>query len=365
MLDIASPEQLDDIAFPDSLTIASCREKALAWLSAHDYQLVMPPLADYIETLTSDDEKLNLQTFKITDTLSQRTLGIRADQTPQIARFDSSNFSVLPQRRYCYCGPTLCTVPAQPWQSRERMQLGAELFGAPEGDGDWEVVTMALGTLQAMGIKNACLELGHAGLFAEITAALSPALRRQLAPLVSYRDAAAIATLAQQQVFAPPIAAQLQYLVQNRGSEEALKTAHDYLSAAAAATLESVWRRLSEVADCALNLSDLGSYGYHSGVVFNIYTEGYLIVRGGRYRRSGSDDGTGFSLDLRAICNVLTPPPPPPPVRVPLAPEDSGWRAAVAALQSAGRRLRFVYHGEDTAPPVLYRKGKEWIVQES
>ncbi|MCH9757875.1 MAG: ATP phosphoribosyltransferase regulatory subunit, partial [Proteobacteria bacterium] len=88
MLDFSIPEHLDDIPPPYAAQMAHCREQALAWLAAHDYQLVAPPLVDYLETLTGGDEDLNLHTFKITDTLSGRTLGIRADQTPQIARFD-------------------------------------------------------------------------------------------------------------------------------------------------------------------------------------------------------------------------------------------------------------------------------------
>lgn len=363
MLDISSPEQLDDIAPPDAVTLAVCRERALAWLFGHDYQLVMPPLADYIETLTGGDNKLNLQTFKITDTLSRRTLGIRADQTPQIARFDSGSRSSLPQRRYCYCGPTLCTAPAQPWQSREAMQLGAELFGAPEGDGDWEIIALALGTLQAMGIQQACLELGHAGLFADMTAPLPAAVKQQLAPLVASRDAAAIRVLAQQLALPPALPAQLHQLVQNRGSDDSLVIA-DQLSATAAGTLKTVWRRLAATVDSGISLSELGSYGYHSGTVFNIYVAGRLLIRGGRYQRRGGDDGVGFSLDLRTLCGLVPLPPSPPPVQVPLAPADSSWCAAVAALESAGRRLRFVYDEKTIAPPALCRQGKEWIVQE-
>ena len=365
MLDFSRPEHLDDIAPAAAAAVMRCREQALAWLVAHDYQLVIPPLADYLETLTGGDDDLDLQTFKITDTLSGRTLGIRADQTPQIARFDADIADKPSLRRYCYCGSTLRATPPQPWQGRESMQLGAELFGAPAGGGDWEIASVALGTLNAMGIDSLCIDLGHAGLFTELTADLSSTLRRQLQVLVGRRDAAGVQALMDSGVITAEVGASLLILAKTAGGGEVLEAASAAMPAAALETLDVVWRQLrAEQYDCGISLSDLGSYGYHSGVVFSIYAKGRLIARGGRYQRQEGDDGVGFSIDLRAVYALVPPLPLLPPVNVPLAPEDGAWWRQVAALRVARRRLRFVY-GDDEPPPPLLRRGRDvWMVQE-
>lgn len=363
MFFFSRPEHLDDIAPPHAAAVAHCRARGLSWLAAHDYQLVVPPLADYLETLTGGDDALNLQTFKITDTLSGRTLGIRADQTPQIARFDAGLSEKPKVRRYCYCGSTLRTVPPQPWQGREGLQLGAELFGAPSGGGDWEIASVALGALRAMGVEEVCLDLGHAGLFAELTAALPPPLRQQLMQWITRRDAAAVQQLAQDETLSPQITAGLLTLARGSGAA-ALAEARSTLPATALSVLEEVHQRLTaEQHDCEISLSDLGSYGYHSGVVFSVYAHDRLLARGGRYQQDSGDEGTGFSIDLRAVYDLAATPPQEEAVNVPLAPQDAQWWQALHALRAAQRPLRFVYENSPP-PPALCQQGSTWAVQE-
>lgn len=369
MLEFSVPDQLDDIAPPFAANLARCRQRALDWLAAHDYQLIIPPLADYLETLTGGDEALNISTFKITDTLTNHTLGIRADQTPQIARFDAGRRQ-NGVRRYCYCGPTLRTCPPQPCQGRESMQLGAELFGAPAGGGDWEIASLALGTLRAMGVDDICIDVGHADLFSAATAALSPAQRHELIDIVGRRDGAAIETrMADGEIDAASGRALLP-LVQSEAGDEILAAVAAALPAAQPAlqTLQEVSQQLrAEQYDCAFNLSDLGSYGYHSGIVFTIYGKDRLLARGGRYRHSGDNEGVGFSTDLRAVCELVALPSAAPAVNVPLMTGDEQWRQAVEALRAAGRRLRFFYAAEGEEPPLpaLCSNNGKWDVRES
>ena len=364
MFFFSRPEHLDDIAPPAASAVAHCRARGLGWLAAHDYQLVIPPLADYLETLTGGDDALNLQTFKITDTLSGRTLGIRADQTPQIARFDAGIADKPKVRRYCYCGSTLRTVPPQPWQGREGLQLGAELFGAPAGGGDWEIASVALGALRAMGVEDVCLDIGNAGLFAQLTADLPPPLRQQLTQLIARRDVHAVRELTAQHALPAKTAAGLCALALAVG-EEALAAVRAALPADALDLLEEVHQRLAaEGYDCEISLSDLGSYGYHSGVVFSIYARDRLLARGGRYQQDGGDEGTGFSIDLRAVHDLAAAAAPPAAVNVPLAPQDADWWQAVHTLRAERRPLRFVYEAAPPPAPALCRQGGAWAVQE-
>ena len=355
------------------------RARALAALAAHDYQLVIPPLAEYLETLTAGNLELDLQTFKLTDTLSGRTLGVRADQTPQIAARRAPGGI----RRYCYCGPVLRARPPQPWLSREGMQLGAELFGAPAPAGDWEIIQVASAALRALGLTDLRLDLGHTGLFLLLTDGLPAETQKELMHIVARRDSSAIKSLGADGVLSAETARHLLVLATANGGADAphhaeiLAEVESALPKQARAALQELAHIARQCAadgmDTGVDLSDLGSYDYHTGVVFTFYDGRNVAARGGRYQQKNGDIGVGFSTDLRVV--GLRPPPeavqpeavqPPPPVAVPLVGDDENWRAAVAALRAAGRRIRFVYE-EDAAvqPPALRKTDGGWTLQET
>ena len=369
MSDFFVPDHVEDIPPPHAAAVERARARALAWLSDNDYHLVVPPLVEYLQTLTAGDEALDFQTFKITDTLSGRTLGIRADQTPQIARFDAG-VGNGGRRRYCYCGPTLRTHPPLPWQSRESMQLGAELFGAPAPAGDWEIVRVALGCLQAVGLDSPRLDLGHAGLFVHLTAGISLQHKKDLVSCLARRDIAGIRRLSDAGAGTTADAEALVAVAEIHGEPAAAMTAaRERLpadkTAAALDELAYVARQLqSEGFDVAINLSDAGSYGYHTGMVFSAYIDRCVALRGGRYSHEGAD-ATGFSTDLRLIADRLAENDTAAAVAVPMRGDDPAWREAVSALRATHRRIRFVYEGDAMTMPLLRKQGASWELVEA
>lgn len=392
MRDFSTPDFLDDVPPAVAAGVEASRRVALAALSAYGYQLIIPPLVEYLETLTVADDALDRKTFKMTDSVSGRTLGIRADQTPQIARFDALHARhTNGARRYCYCGPVLLTHPPQPWQSREMMQLGAELFGAPPADSDWEMLLVTHAVLTAMGYTELSVDLGHAGLFAAVLQTLpqplGAAAQRELMEAVSKQDRHTLQKLLDALQLPADAGAALLALAAAKtsdDSEDELDAVRGVLPAAALAELDFI-RRQMRAQGCAVgvNLSDLGSYGYHTGIVFCFYAGNAVVARGGRYQppappsaASGLADtstppAVGFSMDLYRL--------PPPAgnaaaqsdssadadaVHVPLVGDDEAWRAAVADLRRQRRGIRFVAADVSPSPPCLVREGKQWRVNE-
>ena len=356
------PEHLSDLPPPVAGRIDRARRAALDWLLAHDYELHIPTLAEYMETLGADDETLQLNIFKITDTISGRTMGIRADHTPQIARFDAARGGDKP-RRLCYCGPTLLTRPPQPWKRREIMQLGAEIFNLPPPAADWEIIRLAAGALSAANIHDIAIDIGHAGIIHRLLGdSMDGAARAALCRHWARQDFSILRD--------KPAAAALLELSQCRGD----LTQARRITAAANIDAEAMLDDLAYIQtmlraenfDVNINFGEIGGYGYHTGIVFGIYGRDFVAARGGRYHRRGFRPATGFSMDLREIVKHAPPPPTlSPPIHCPLASDDL-WFAAVAELRRQNRRLRFVDAAQKPPPPILEKNSAGvWKVRES
>ncbi len=132
----------------------------------------MPPLIEYLDALlTGTGRDLDLQTFKLTDQLTGRLMGARADMTPQAARIDAHYLKRECPVRLCYAGSVLRTRPDAFAGSRELLQAGAELFGHPGPESDVELIRLMLAALDLTGVHDLHLDLGHVGVFRGLTTA--------------------------------------------------------------------------------------------------------------------------------------------------------------------------------------------------
>src|SRR5216110_2755544 len=124
------PEKFEDILPPQARRIDRMRAKLLELFRVHGYQLVIPPMLEYLESLlTGTGHDLDLRTFKLVDQLSGRMMGVRADIAPQVARIDAHLLNRKGVTRLCYAGSVLHTRPAAPGATREPIQIGAEMYG--------------------------------------------------------------------------------------------------------------------------------------------------------------------------------------------------------------------------------------------
>ena len=354
------PESLADTLPAEARRIEELRRQLLDLFRTYGFELVAPPLVEYIDSLLSGTgSDLNLRTSKLVDQLSGRTLGVRADMTPQITRIDAHLLNRAGVTRLCYCGPVLHARPAGLLSSRELLQIGAEIFGHKGFEADLEIIRLALESARLAGVKNLRLDVCHAGLVRSLIEADTAAQVRadEIMALLRDKDLPGLAGLAQ-----GPGAIQAQtvealvLLPKLYGDRTVLDRARTVLPNIAGVTvaLDTLAQLLGALDDVSVgvDLADVGTYGYHTGVTFSIYADGWhdALVQGGRYDNVSLAFGrarpaTGFSLDLRKLAAGLLPAVATPAVRAP-AGQDQALRAAVQALRQEGHIVVQVFPGE-------------------
>lgn len=315
------PENLADILPSEARKIEELRRLLLDRFQTYGYELVMPPLLEYLDSLlTGTGQDLNLKTFKLVDQLSGRTLGLRADITPQVARIDAHLLNRAGVTRLCYAGSVLHTRAAPGSSSREQLQLGAEIYGHAGWEADLEIQRLLIEVLQIARIGEVTLDLSHAGILSGILGDLnltSEDLDRLYAHLQT-KDRGALAQLASS--WPVEVVSGLLTLLDLSGDPTTvLAQAKHLLPANPAVTralseLERLSAALSSLASppsLNLDLSDLRGYQYHSGVMFAAYVAGLpvAIARGGRYDHVGAAFGrarpaTGFSMDIMTLARL-------------------------------------------------------------
>jgi len=310
------PEYVEDILPAEAMRMERLRRKILDLFFKSNYELVIPPLLEYLDSLlTGTGHDLELRTFKVVDQLSGKMMGLRADITPQVARIDAHLLNRKGVTRLCYCGSVLHTRPASPGATREPVQIGAEMYGAAGDAADVEIQRLLCKALQACGLKKIRLDVGHVAVFRSIVraariaagleAGLFEALQRKDRPEIE-RLAAPLERTAREALLLLP---------QLYGGPEVLDTAAKRLPKIeplrkALATLRALAKACP--VPVSFDLAELRGYHYHSGVVFDAYCDGVTgaVARGGRYDEVGKAFGrarpaTGFSIDLRAVAAVV------------------------------------------------------------
>lgn len=354
------PDQISDVLPSEARHIEDLRRLLLDTARSYGYELVMPPLLEHLESLlTGTGEALDLQTFKLVDQLSGRTLGLRADTTPQVARIDAHLLNRSGVARLCYCGPVLHTRADRPYATREPLQFGAEIYGHAGLEADLEAQGLALEALKTAGVSALSVDMADVRIVGSLLAGVSmPAktLARVHAALAA-KDASELNSLTASLGSSLSTAARegLQALLQLYGDEKVLDEAAVALKAfpgvqGALANLKWLASHVSDVA-VSFDLADLRGYAYYSGIRFAIYGQGCELARGGRYDEVGAVFGrnrpaVGFSLDLKELVSVLPPRPLKAAVRAPWA-EDASLRVVIARLRAAGDTVVCVLPGHE------------------
>src|ERR1035437_8066280 len=314
------PEYIQDMLPDEAWRVEQIRAQVLDLLRKSGYQLVAPPLLEYAESLLIDgSDDMDLRTFKLVDQLSGRTLALRADITPRVARIDAHLRDRQGVARLCYAGSVLHTQPMGLTRTRELLQIGAELYGHGGLESDLEIQQLMLQSLALLGIKDVHLDLGHVGVFRALVshAKLDKELESELFVALQSKDSAALQTLARP-LYATLRNALLALPTLYGNCDDVLAKARKLLPdypgiGAALDDLQSISGKLLPlVSSVGIDLADLRGYHYHSGMVFAAYHAGShdAIALGGRYDDLGKSFGraraaTGFSMDLRQLYRLL------------------------------------------------------------
>ena len=317
------PDGIEELLPQEAARVESMRRELLDLYRRWGYELVIPPLLEYTDSLLIGLGKdLDLQTFTLTDQLSGRLMGIRPDITPQAARIDAHSLRRDGPVRLCYAGSVLHTRPRSPFASRSPIQLGAELYGDASLAADIEIISLMLETLLRLEVSDITLDLGHVGIFRALMdeMALPASLREPLFDALQDKSAALIATIVADSGLAADHALILRRLASLHGDRQVLEEAASLL-AAAGVIVERALAALAEVANTIatrfpsvglhFDLCELHGYHYHTGLVFAAYVPGHgeAVANGGRYDDIGRVFGrarpaTGFNMDLKTLLGL-------------------------------------------------------------
>ncbi len=357
------PEDIADVLPAQARHIEQLRRTLLDLAQSYGYELVIPPLIEYLESLLSGTaHSLDLKTFKLIDQLSGRTMGLRADTTPQAARIDAHLLNRDGVTRLCYCGPVVHTGADGPYATREPLQLGAEIYGHAGIEADLEVILLALDGLAHAGIDGGVIDLGDARIARAVLAntTLEPVALGAIVEALSFKDAAA---LAMRTVALPPdVRRPLLNLLELYGNESVLREAKTKLMSSrlvdeALDQLRWLGARLSSAhpkVNVAYDLAEVSGYAYYTGTRFAIYAPGAksALVRGGRYDEVGAVFGrnrpaAGFSLDLKALSSGLGAMLPQRAAILTMWSDDATQHVAVRKLRSTGETVVTVMPGHE------------------
>ena len=310
------PEHIEDVLPAEAMRIEQLRRGILDLFFANKYELVMPPLVEFTDSLlTGTGHDLDLRTFKLVDQLSGRMMGVRADITPQVARIDAHLLNRKGVTRLCYCGSVLHARPRSPGATREPILIGAEIFGHAGIASDLEIQGLLCQALAAAGVKGARMDVGHVAVFRSLVQAarLGHDLEVELFEALQKKDVPALKALTRK--LDAKTRAALLLLPELYGDSAILEIAEKKLPKLpelqkALATLRALARACP--IPVSFDLAELRGYHYHSGVVFDAYCDGVAgtVARGGRYDEVGKAFGrpraaTGFSIELRSLASVM------------------------------------------------------------
>ena len=376
------PDQIADVLPSEARHIEELRRLFLDTARSYGYELVMPPLLEHLESLlTGTGEALDLQTFKLVDQLSGRTLGLRADTTSQVARIDAHLLNRSGVARLCYCGPVLHTRADKPYATREPLQFGAEIYGHAGLEADLEAQRLALDCLQAAGVADLMVDMADVRIVSALLEGItiSAASLSRIHAALAAKDASEMSILLAglEGGISSQAREGMMALLQLYGDEQVLLEAEKVLPPLpgireALQNLKWLASRASDV-KVSVDLADLRGYAYYSGTRFAIYGQGAELARGGRYDEVGAVFGrnrpaAGFSLDLKELVSVLPPRPLKAAICAPWR-DDASLNAAIARLRASGETVTCVLPGHENevnefdCDRELALKAGEWIVQ--
>ncbi|MBI4207069.1 MAG: ATP phosphoribosyltransferase regulatory subunit [Betaproteobacteria bacterium] len=377
------PEYIEDILPAEASGIERLRRRILDLFLVHGYQLVMPPLLEYVESLlTGTGHDLDLQTFKLVDQLTGRMLGVRADITPQVARIDAHLLNCSGVVRLCYSGSVVRTLPGGMNRTREPLQVGAEIYGHRGIESDVEIQRLMMKTLGTVGVTKAYLDLGHVAVFRSLIrrGKVVPDLESELFRAMQAKDVPGIRDLSHK--LDRRTRESLVLLPELYGGGEVLRLAQRRLPPypeirAALRTLAALSERLRDIARIrCFDLAELRGYHYHSGAVFAAYAEGWpnALALGGRYDEVGKAFGrarpaTGFSMDLRELVSASPDGRTRSGILAPYLPRNAALQRRIEALRSRGEIVIEDLPGHAGARAELgcerklVRRNGKWIVE--
>ena len=383
------PEGVDEILPPRAMLLEQMCRKLIDLFSSWGYEFVIPPMMEYLESLlTATGEDLDLQTYKITDQLSGRLMGIRADITPQVARIDAHLLKRNIPTRLCYLGSVLHSRTNNSGDSRSPLQLGAELFGHEGVSSDIEIVKLMLATLDAVRISNICLDVGHIGIFRSLISKsqLNSMQESEVFEIVKRKAKDELKIFYKKLKINDDSSKAMLDLIALHGDAGILDDAihaFDKLSPDIRKYVNEVKTLTDSIIDkfdvsINIDLSELRGYNYHTGMIYTAFVpnEGKGIAFGGRYDDIGSAFGkarpaTGFSTDMKQLLELQNiSEDTPDKIFAPVDDNDS-LQKKITELREQGKIVIQELEGQNATAKemncnqTLVCENDQWVVKEN
>lgn len=319
------PDGVEEILPAEAYRLEALRRDLLDLYESWGYELVITPLIEFLDSLlVGSSHDLDLHTFKITDQLSGRMMGIRADITPQAARIDAHCLNRQGPVRLCYADSVLHTKPRGIMTSRVPIRIGAEFYGHQGVECDVELVCLMHETLRRAQVPDLYIVLGHVGIFRSLLEAvkLSAVAERTLFDALQRKAYPEVDAVLIEHIEDDKLRELLKQLSRLSGDESVLGKAQEVFADAPAAVqkelqdlvavVAGVKKRIPDVVLC-FDLCELRGFEYHTGMVFAAYTPSYgrAVAKGGRYDHIGEVFGrarpaSGFDSDLKTLAKLTT-----------------------------------------------------------
>lgn len=382
------PEGIEEVLPPQARQLEALRRRLLDLYSCWGYDLVMPPFIEYLESLlTGTGHDLDLKTFKLTDQLTGRLMGVRADMTPQVARIDAHHLKSETPSRLCYMGTVLHTRPDGFAASRSPMQVGAELYGHAGIESDLEILSLLAETLRLCGIQQASFDLGHVGIYRGLVkqAGLDETQEAELFDALQRKSRPDMKVLFENWSLDAKTANIFLRLAELNGGSEVLDEAKALFNKADKSVVQAI-EYLQQLATLVsqritdfpvhFDLAELRGYNYHTGVVFAAFVPGLGqdVAQGGRYDDIGQVFGqarpaTGFSTDLKTLLNLSNLTEQVPEAIYAPADQDDALLDKIAELRAAGKRVVCALPGQSgdanamACQQQLVNKAGQWQIE--
>ena len=286
-------------------------------VSSWGYDEIILPTFEYLDVLAPGLEAELLETcYQFIDRTTGRTLLLRPDATAQVARTIGMGLTgeTLPQR-LSYRTSVFRYEPEHAGRGREIFQVGAELVGVQDVSGDYEIISLLIECLQAIGLGSFTIALGHVGFIKGLLmrSGLSPQGQKRAEQAAAKKDLPRLEELLASERIAKSAAKAIREAPELTGQEDVLERGR--VLAAGDPALLAPLDRLAQLYHllCAaghrdallLDLGEFRGFDYYDGIVFDVFASGVgaELGGGGRYdhligRFGRNLPSTGFALDV-------------------------------------------------------------------
>ena len=261
------------------------------------YQEVIPPTFEYYENLAvGASDELKEAMYRFFDHKG-RTLALRADFTPQVARMAATKLFDQPMPLRCfYVGSLFRREEPQAGRKREFTQAGVELIGADTAGADAEVVALSIRILEALGLHDFQVNLGQMAFFRLLAHGLPTETLAHVREAIDHKNSLRLAAALDRAGLSDHQYDLLRRLPNLIGGPEVLAEARHLASGlargagaiAALDRLAEVYRLLQAYGAgerVILDLSEVRGMDYYTGITFRGVAPGlgWPLVSGGRY----------------------------------------------------------------------------------